>query len=268
LLSEHIKKIKAVAYLDAAKGKAKSQIIRGEDGRNYYVKFQQNPQGTRVLVNELVSNGIARFLGVPSPEGVLIEINREFLEINPALQSKFGERLILPGLHFGTEEIKNLYPASLPPAIFLKISNKADIAAIIVFDILMFNTDRNNEGNYLVSTNSAGKAYLHVIDHGHCLGGPNWNAALLRDPIDGGIGAIVKPMANLIDGVDPFKTPLSKLHELTKLHLENTLLAIPTEWNLTQDEKSAIIDFIMERKIYVESILNQNHNLFPFWRRK
>ena len=49
------------------RGGAQSQLMHCEDDGYYIVKFQNNPQGTRILVNELLGARLGARLGLPLP---------------------------------------------------------------------------------------------------------------------------------------------------------------------------------------------------------
>ena len=266
-LNSIIKSVCADAYIEAAdRGRAKSQIILADDKKNYFVKFQPNPQGPKTLVNELMANSIARFLGVPCPEGKLINIGQEFLDYNPALQRRFGAMPISPGWHFGVEELKDIYK-NPPPATLARIHNVSAVPAILVFDILMCNTDRNSHDNYLIvkSRTSPERLSLYAIDHGHCLSGPNWIDTWLKGQVGAWEQNVINEMARLIHGVDPFRDALARLAQLSSAYVEGVISHIPNEWGLAMGERAAILEFIMEHKMHVGRLLEENRNLFPLW---
>ena len=62
------------------RGGAQSHLIEGDDGCFYVVKFLNNPQHRRILINELVSSVFLRYLQIPSPDAVMISISAEFLK--------------------------------------------------------------------------------------------------------------------------------------------------------------------------------------------
>ena len=63
------------------RGGAQSHLMRCSDEAYYVVKFQNNPQGVRILANELLGTRLAARLGlrVPKPYGdyIMLEILRE-----------------------------------------------------------------------------------------------------------------------------------------------------------------------------------------------
>ena len=203
---------------------------------------------------------------MPCPEGILIYLSQEFLDINPVLQSKFNTA-IKPGWYFGSEQLKEAYD-NPPPSIISRISNKNDLPIIIVFDILMLNIDRNNHSNYLIVKlhTSPEQLRLHVIDNGHCLGGSHWNNEYLLGQSGNWNPNVIHEMAQSIDRINPFTPALEKLNELSVDYIKAIVAEIPEAWGVTDDEKTAVIEFINGHKTHVGRILQENCNLFPLWR--
>jgi hypothetical protein len=57
--------LRALEQIRRMRGGAQSHLMRCDDGYYYVVKFQNNPQHTRVLVNELLGTRLAARLGCP-----------------------------------------------------------------------------------------------------------------------------------------------------------------------------------------------------------
>ncbi|OYW08354.1 MAG: hypothetical protein B7X34_08835, partial [Acidobacteriia bacterium 12-62-4] len=65
------------------RGGAQAHLLEADDGRWYVVKFLENPQHRRILVNEWMAGGILPYLRVACPETRLIELSPGFLRDNP-----------------------------------------------------------------------------------------------------------------------------------------------------------------------------------------
>src|SRR6267378_4147920 len=59
----------ATEQIRRMRGGAQSHLMRCSDGHYYVVKFQNNPQHTRILVNELLATRLAARLGLPTTPG-------------------------------------------------------------------------------------------------------------------------------------------------------------------------------------------------------
>src|SRR5260370_21721723 len=57
------------------RGGAQSHLMRGADGHFYVVKFQNNPQHSRILVNEWLATRLAGYIGLPVPVAEIVEIS-------------------------------------------------------------------------------------------------------------------------------------------------------------------------------------------------
>ena len=69
------------------RGGAQAHLIEASDGEFYVVKFRNNPQGRRVLVNEWLGATMLRFLGIACPEPAIISFGEDFISTNPDLCS-------------------------------------------------------------------------------------------------------------------------------------------------------------------------------------
>src|SRR3989442_11346269 len=60
--------LRALEEIRRMRGGAQAHLMRCSDGHYYVVKFQNNPQHRRVLVNELLGTKLAARLGLPAAE--------------------------------------------------------------------------------------------------------------------------------------------------------------------------------------------------------
>ncbi len=129
------------------RGGAQSHLMRCSDGHYYVVKFQNNPQHTRVLVNELLGTKLAARLGLPSPPVAVIEVTAELISYTADLVMQLGRGSTpcRPGLQFGSR-----YPGDpreitlhdfLPDEQLRAVENIADFAGMLVFDKWTCNTN-------------------------------------------------------------------------------------------------------------------------------
>lgn len=129
------------------RGGAQSHLMRCSDSHYYVVKFQNNPQHTRVLVNELLGTRLAARLGLPSPPVAVIEVSAELIRYTADLVMQLGRGSVpcRPGLQFGSR-----YPGDpriitlhdfLPDEQLRAVENIADFAGMLVFDKWTCNTN-------------------------------------------------------------------------------------------------------------------------------
>lgn len=135
--------IKAVKHRLRLRGGSQSQLILAADGHEYAVKFQGNPQCTRVLANEYLCGCLARMIGLSVPEIVIILVDSEVIhEYNIKFQLAGAEIAPASGLQLGSrlfcdEEVHDW----LPPERMLKIKNIREFAGILAFDKWTGNAD-------------------------------------------------------------------------------------------------------------------------------
>lgn len=93
----------AQRVLHAMPGGAQSQLVQADDGHLYVVKFSNNPQHRRTLINEVVAGTILHALGLPAAQFSPIGFSEALLHDQP-IPLQFGSHhaLVSPGLHFGS----------------------------------------------------------------------------------------------------------------------------------------------------------------------
>jgi hypothetical protein len=136
-------------------------LLEADDSGLYVGKFRGAGQGPLALVAEVIAGELARALGLPMPELVVVELEPAIGrgEPDPEIQDLL---LASDGANLGVEFLPGAETWSpsqdQPPA--------ADLAAAIVwFDALVANVDRTpRNANLLVSDGD-----LHLIDHGAAL---------------------------------------------------------------------------------------------------
>jgi len=86
------------------RGGAQSHLMRCDDGYYYVVKFQNNPQHRRVLVNELLGTRLAARLGLPTVSVDIVAVSEELIRLTPELAMELPRARIpcQPGLQFGS----------------------------------------------------------------------------------------------------------------------------------------------------------------------
>ena len=92
-------------HIKKMRGGAQAHLIEGDDGSFYVVKFLNNPQHRRILVNELVCSVFLRYLQISCADIALIEVTAEFLSENPHVSLELGTQSIAvaAGRHFGSK---------------------------------------------------------------------------------------------------------------------------------------------------------------------
>src|SRR5438309_441199 len=114
------------------RGGAQAHLIEAADGHFYVVKFTNNPQHRRILVNEWMATAFLRYLGIATPEAAIISLSDRFLAENPDAHIQLGEKSIRPdtGWHFGSrfpgDPARTVVYDYLPDALLEKVANLSE----------------------------------------------------------------------------------------------------------------------------------------------
>jgi hypothetical protein len=137
----------AIRYVRKMRGGAQAHLLEAEDGHWYVVKFRNNPQHRRVLVNEALSAELLSYLKIAAPPTALIHVRSEFVAAHPDGCLQMGTRRldVVPGWQFGSRHPGD--PARLavydflPDALLQQVANLNDFRAALVFDKWTGNAD-------------------------------------------------------------------------------------------------------------------------------
>src|SRR6267154_5740123 len=99
----------ATEQIRRMRGGAQSHLMRCSDGHFYVVKFRNNPQHLRVLANEMLASRLARFTGLPVPEGEVVEVNDWLIDHTPELCIQLEHQTVRcqAGPQFGSRYVVN-----------------------------------------------------------------------------------------------------------------------------------------------------------------
>src|SRR5579859_5245038 len=75
--------INARRLIRKMRGGAQAHLLECDDGHFYVVKFRNNPQHRRILVNEWFAGVFLRYLQIAVPDTAIVETSAAFLEKNP-----------------------------------------------------------------------------------------------------------------------------------------------------------------------------------------
>lgn len=164
------------------RGGAQSHLMRCTDKDNnefyYVVKFQNNPQHTRILVNEMLGTRLASHLGLPTTSVAVVCVSEELIRLTPDLCVELPRQRIplKPGLHFGSRFPGDPHRLTLfdflPDPLLMSVENLHDFAGMLVFDKWTCNTN----GGQTLFYRKEGAAYRTVmIDQGFCFNAEEWN---------------------------------------------------------------------------------------------
>jgi hypothetical protein len=261
------------------RGGSQAHLIEADDGGFYVVKFSNNPQGRRVLVNDAIGSVLLRYLGVSTPEPVLVTIVPEFLQQNPevSLQLCRGRVPVEPGAHFGSR-----YPGHpdrlavfdlLPDLLLPSVENAGEFLGALVFDKWAANTDRRQAVFFRRECSEPRPArwvpfHALMIDHGSIFGGSCWDLAI--GPLHGLYTSrrVYEAVRSLLD----FEPWLEKVAHLSEAAIEQLPRGMPGEWmDGDSQELEHLLEALVRRRRRVAELLldcwRAKPSVFPNWRR-
>ncbi|MBM3769363.1 MAG: hypothetical protein FJW32_28630 [Acidobacteria bacterium] len=264
------------------RGGAQAHLMEGDDGHFYVVKFTDNPQHRRVLVNEWVASMLLDYLDIAHPEVRVIEISAEFLAANPDVSIQMGSsrRAVTPGWHFGSRFPGNPITQAvydiLPDALIKKIVNPDDFLAVLAFDKWAGNSDsrqaiffRARIGEWVPgAANPLQVGFVaQMMDHGFLFDGPNW--AFHDSPL---FGLFFRPQVYArVRGVGDFAPWLERIESVPAELMDRILRQTPETW-LPGDDRDALeklLEGLMRRRKRVPDLVAEcttgRANPFPAW---
>lgn len=265
------------------RGGAQAHLMECDDGRFYVVKFVNNPQHRRVLVNEWIGAEFLRYLQISGPRTAIVNVTGEFLESNPEVHFQLGSRHapVNPGWHFGSEYPGN--PAKLavydfvPDMLLGKVVNLADFLGVLVFDKWIGNADARQSIFFRARVSEWIPAYgdesarlgfvAQMMDHGFILGGPQWSFS--ESPLQ---GLYYRPVVyEKVTGFQDFQPWLDRVIHFPEDIVDQACKQIPPAW---LDGEEALLESLMvrlmRRRGRVPDLLHDSIqgriNPFPNWR--
>lgn len=274
--------VNARRFVRKMRGGAQAHLLEGDDGAHYVVKFRNNPQHRRILINELIASEILTHLQIASPEYRVIRISPEFLEQNKDVYIQLGTRKqeVEPGWHFGSRHPGNPDTMAIydfiPDALLNQVANADQFRAVLVFDRWVANADgrqaiffRAQLKDWLAGPDIPPRKMgfvVSMIDHGFAFDGPHWT---LGDSAITGLypRRVVYQGVKAIDAFDPW---LTRVLNFPPEVLDKALRRIPLEW-LVEDgnELERVLEALLRRRKRIADLMEDCRkapgNPFPHW---
>jgi len=260
------------------RGGAQSHLIEADDGAFYVVKFRNNPQHRRVLINEVIGSVFLRYLQIAAPEIVVISMSPEFLQANPGVFIQLGthSQPVAPGWHFGSH-----YPGHpdsiavydfLPDALLREVANLNEFLGMLVFDKWMANAD-GRQAVFFRSLlrpkpGAEGRpAFLAwMIDQGFLFNGPHWDFP--ESPLQ---GLYHRPLVyESATSLDDFQPWLDLVVHFPADVADEACRHVPLEWlEGEEDALEELLEKLLRRARRVPDLIADCRRakpaLFPNW---
>lgn len=263
----------AVEQVRKLRGGAQAHLMRCDDGHYYVVKFQNNPQGARVLANEMLAGKLAQALGLPVSEPEVVEVSDWLIEHTPEMFIQWGNQRVrcAAGFQFGSrfpcDPLRVPVYDFLPDSMLEAVANRQTFLGMLVFDKWTCNCDSRQVVFYRSSDDADPHYVLKMIDQGFCFNANAWNFpdAPLR-----GLYARLCVYAGVV-GLTSFEPFLSRLENLDDDLLEEAAAAVPPEWyEGSTEELDALLRRLADRRRKVASMIlacrQSPRQPFPDWR--
>ncbi|RBW68788.1 HipA family kinase [Bacillus taeanensis] len=240
------KSLKPVQFIRSLDGKSKPQLLLFNDSLTYVVKFKNNRQGTRVLVNEYVVGRLAQLLSLPAAPFKVVSISQEFIKTS----SEKTAKKFKAGNQFASVFIPNCTGLSRVPPRPLReeIENIENIAGMVVFDHWVNNTDRGSN-NILLEPLPNRKYDLHLIDHANCF--PNefkWTEETVKENPNQVVHRTVHKWAASLLTAKELQPYVEKIIALSNQSIYKVIQSIPNDWEVSPSEKAALFAYLVDAK--------------------
>jgi hypothetical protein len=261
------------------RGGAQSHLIQASDGHYYIVKFRNNPQHRRILVNELIAAEILSYLQISSPSTDLMQVPEEFLRENPAVSIQLGSQTLSPdsgwafaSRHPGDPNLTAIYDF-VPDSLLSQVQNRSEFLSVLVFDKWTGNADgrqsiffRAQLKDWLPQVKPGPKKMGFValmIDHGFIFNGPHWN--FTESALQGLYPRrmVYEPVTSLQD----FQPLLERIEHFPGEVLDRALRRIPPDWiENEEDELERLLQSLLRRGKRIGELVEQSCTAFPNWK--
>ena len=268
----------AVQAIRRMRGGAQSQLMLGGDGALWVVKFQNNPQGRRVLANELIATRMAEAVGLTVPQTDVVEVTEWLTENSPELVMDLlrGERArCLPGLQFGSRfvggALSDRGPGQvvdyLPEGQLEEVRNFAEFAGMLAVDKWTGNC--NGRQAVFQRKPRERKYRATFIDQGYCFNAEEWT---FPDSALRGVWMRNNVYAR-VTGWESFEPWLSRVESFDAGKLWAIAEAVPPEWyggDLGEVER--LMETMLARRGKVRELITAFRESvrepFPMWDRR
>jgi hypothetical protein len=265
------------------RGGAQAHLIEGEDGHFYVVKFVNNPQHRRILINEWLACAFLRYLQIHVPDTAVMELSDDFIAANPDLYITLGSKRerIPSGLHFASRMAVHPERVAtfdfLPDTLLEKVENRSDFLGMLVFDKWIGNADsrqavffRARAQNWTpLKGETPGRLgfFAQMIDHGFAFNGATWQ--FHDSPLQG-----LYFRTAIYDGVqslDSFQPWLGMVENFPPEVIDSAWKEIPRNWvNSDEDALLDVLEALVRRRSRVagliEDVRRKRTTAFANWR--
>jgi hypothetical protein len=267
--------LQAVQHIRRMRGGSQAHLMKASDGSYYVTKFQNSPQGLKVLANEMFATSLGLWLGLPMPQIAAIEVSDWLIENTPELRMQLAGREVpcSSGLQFGSRypcdpvnEPMEIYDY-LPERLMGKLAQPLSFARVLVLDKWLANAD----GRQVIFIRRSNKCGFQVsfIDQGYCLNAEDWSFTDL--PLHGVY--FRNCVYRNVTGWESFEPVLTKAESADIIDVWRCAERIPPEWyGNDRGGLERLVEVVYERRKKIRSLIEafrtSSRNPFPSWKEK
>ena len=263
----------ATQHIRAMRGGAQGHLMLGADEFLYVVKFQNNPQATRVLANEYLATRLAEAAGLSVPVCDVMEVTEWLVETTPELSVRLAHtsHRCVPGLQFGSRFVGGLMPGMvvdyLPEGPLMETKNLVEFAGMLVIDKWTCNV--NGRQAVFVRKGREKKYSAVFIDQGYC-----FNAALWKFQDIPMRGVFPRnAVYEHVRGWESFEPWLSRVEGMDPAEIWKLAEFVPPEWyGGDTEEMEALVEHLLRRRRTVRELIegfrDSDRQPFPNWGKK
>lgn len=257
--------LKAVEHIAPLRGGSQAQIMRADNGAYFAVKFQNNPQHTRVLANEYLACRLAQLIGLRVAEPAILHVDAATIrEQNIAFAYADRRVPVKPGLQFGSSLIRDEQTWDwLPRSLLGRIENLREFLGVLAFDKWTGNADGRQA---VFHRELQQRGYTATfIDFGYAFNAGEWTFpdAPLRGTY--AMNDVYKSARSL----EHFAPWLKRIARVSARELERIAADVPPEWYGETSDLERLLEELLRRREMVPQLIEDfrtsSRNPFPDW---
>lgn len=262
--------VAAIQHVRRMRGGAQGHLMRAADGHFYVVKFRNNPQHPRVLVNELLATRLGEKVGLPMAAAEVIEVSEWLVAHTPELNIQLGNGMVRcePGLQFGSRYVVSPLEGQvfdfLPETMLQSVRNLETFAGMLALDKWTCNANGRQAAFWKKCRER--KYTVSFIDQGYCFNAGEWNFpdAPLR-------GVYMRnDVYKWVTGWDCFEPWVSRVEKLDEAEIWAEAGKVPPEWyEGNWNAMEQLVEELLERRKRVRDLIAafrcSSRAPFPNW---
>jgi hypothetical protein len=252
------------------RGGSQAQLMRASDGAFYVTKFQNSPQGTRILANEFLASRLGSWLGLPMAHVEVVEVSDWLVQNTAELRIETTDASVpcatgsQVGSRYPCEVLEDYVFDYLPESLFPKVKNREAFIRTLVLDKWASNCDGRQA--VFVKKQRARSYTMTLIDQAYCFNALEWTFPDL--PLHGVFHRNF--VYSDVTGWDSFEPTLTRAEEADLTDIWRCAEPIPQEW---YGHDSAALEQLVEtlyaRRTKIRDLITafreSSRNPFPNW---